>query len=126
MTNVLSKNQINKTFIFNSSKDKEMTTTSKLTFIGKTPNDYKVVHVTETYPAAATRHGYVMLVIIDKKGRQFNYMDVEMPAKMKNGVLYFKHKGKDGKFYYFRQDLTKELPKFLCVDKDDCFTYTSE
>lgn len=126
LADVISKNQLNKTFTFHTSEDKAMRTTSKLTYFGRTPNAYKVVYVSETYPAAASRHGYEMLVVIDGKGKQYYYWDVSKPFKMKNGVLYFRHVGKNGNVYYFKQDLTKGLPMFLCVDANDCFNYRTE
>jgi hypothetical protein len=126
LTEVIEKGKLNKTFIYNTSKNKETTTTSQLTYFGKTPNGYKVVHVMETYPAAAVRHGYEMLAIIDKKDKQFYYWDIEKPFMLKKDVLIFKHTNKSGNTYYFKQDLSKELPKFLCVDKNDCYNYTTE
>jgi hypothetical protein len=123
---VFSEGKLNKTFAFNTSMDKEITTTSKLTYLGTTPNGYKLVYVTETYPAAITRHGYTMLLVIDKKGDMFYYWDIEKPLKLKNGIVYFKHFDKHGKVYYYKQDLTKGLPKYLCAEKDDCFYFTTE
>jgi hypothetical protein len=126
LTEVIKQNKLNKTFIYNTSKNKETTTTSNLTYFGELPNGNKVVHVMETYPAALVRHGYEMLVVINKKGKQFYYWDVTKPFKLKKGILIFKHTNKSGITYYFRQDLSKQLPKFLCVDKNDCYNYTTE
>lgn len=47
----------------------------------------------------------------------------DRPTKMTNGVLKFKHVDKKEKPYFFYSDLNKEIPKFLCVDKDDCYDY---
>src|SRR5689334_8120326 len=99
---VIQKSILNKTFIFNSSKDKEMSTTSYLTYFGKTKKGDKVLFIKETYPAAASRHGYNLLLVIDSTGKKYLYWNIDRPEKMVDGVLFFKHKSKN-KIYFFKQ-----------------------
>lgn len=120
---VISKAIVNKTFVYNTSKNKAMTTTSYLTYLGKTRSHCKVLYIKETYPAALVRHGYVMLLVIDSVGAKYEFRDIDKPVKMRNGILYFKHQNKNGSHYYFTQDLNKGIPKFLCIDKEDCYDY---
>ena len=121
---VLSKSIRNKSFTYNTTNDSLNTTTSKITFLGKSKKGYKVLHIQETYPAVLVRHGYIALLVIDKKGRRYLYRDLEKPEKMNNGVLLFKYLDRGNQVHYFRQDLNKELPKFLCQAKNDCYNYT--
>lgn len=121
---VLRKSAVNRTFTFNSGIDRKRTTTSSLTFLGNTNTGEKIIYIKETYPAAATRHGYVMLIVQQKNGKKYYYRDIDKPEKMKEGILYFKHLASNNRQYFFTQDLNKDLPKFLCVDKNDCYNYT--
>ncbi len=124
LRSVMKKAIPNRTFIYNSSKDMKSTITSSLTFLGITKTGAKVIHIIETYPAAITRHGYEMLLIRDTNGREYHYRGVDKPEKMIKGILYFKHTTSDKEQYIFKQDLNKELPKFLCVDQNDCYNYS--
>ena len=123
LADVIKKVLTGKTFTYKTNKDKETTTTSYLTYLGKTKRKDLVLYIQETYPAATVRHGYVMLLLIDSSGNCYKFRDIDRPIKMKNGVLYFKHQQKGKKSYYFVQSLNKGIPKFLCADKKDCYNY---
>jgi hypothetical protein len=124
-SNVLRDGIIDSTFVFNTSKNEDTTVEASLTYLGISKKGFKVMYATETYPASATRHGFRGLFIVDTKGNRYWYRDIDQPEKMKDGLLYFKHVDRDNKPYYHTADLNKEIPKFLCVDKEDsdCYDY---
>ena len=125
LSDVLKMKIVDSTFIFKTNSDEDISVTTHLTYLGVSKKGFKVVYVTESYPASATRHGFIGLFIIDSNGNRYYYRDIDRPEIMKDGLLYFKHVDRDNKSYYHTADLNREIPKFLCVDKGDtdCYDY---
>lgn len=73
---VVSLSIIDSTFIFNTSNNPDKTVTSELTYFGVTKRGDKVLYIAESYPASATRHGFMGLYIIDKNGKKYYYRDI--------------------------------------------------
>lgn len=122
LLDLIEKSKLDTTFQFIAIDNKQDTIISEITYFGKTKNELKVFYIQESYPAACVRHGFVMLYLIDSKGKKYFYHDIDKPDKLVNGTLSFKHIDNQGKVYYFKKDLNKEIPLFLCQDKDDCYS----
>ncbi len=123
---VIKKSQLDSTFRFISIKSKSDTVISDITYFGKTENNVKVFYISETFPSARVRHGYVMLYLIDSKGKNYLYHDIDKPFNLENGTIIFKHLDKFGKLYYYKVDLNVEVPLFICQDEEDCYNYLIE
>ena len=81
INNVLKAEIVDSAFVFNTSKNQETTVETTLTYLGISKSGLKVVYATEAYPAAATRHGFLGLFIVDMKGNRYWYGEIDRPKK---------------------------------------------
>jgi hypothetical protein len=117
------KSQLDSTYRFTSIKHHRDTIISEITYFGKTKSDLKIFYIQESYIASLVHHGFMMLYLIDSTGKKYFYHDINKPDKLENGILSFKHLDNLDNLYYYKADLNKKIPLFICQDKDDCYSY---
>ena len=126
LLDVKTKSKLDSTFQFVTIKNINDTIISEITYYGKTKNRIEVFYIYESYPAARVRHGLNSLYLIDSTGNKYFYHDINKPDKLENGFISFKHLDNFGECYYYKTDLNKDIPLFLCQDKNDCYSYLSD
>ena len=94
-----------------------------------TAENGKVFYILNLYnevPAAMTIHGHSIIFILDSNKKVVKRTELgnpdELPFKIENNSLYFHYRdSKTDKIKTFINKIENEIPKFICVEPDNCY-----